>query len=540
MVLYKLILVDDEEEVRESIKRKVNWEQLGFQVIGTAGNGEEALELAEQEAADVVMTDIKMPFMDGLTLARKLKENYKNTKIVVYSGFDDFEFAREAIHLEVEEYLLKPISSADLAEVFTRIKEILDKEIDERTNTKKLYDYYQKSLPMMQEQVFISLLSGRMYTDKAIALLKSYDIELKASNYGVSVLKADFEELNISPMEEQMWYLSILDIVNNYFKELITIKSFVFLDKVIVIALLEEKKTIHELLYHMNQICKMAGRVLGIPVSAGVGRPYHHVGKLSISYEEASSALEYRAVVGAVGQAVSIQDVEPNQSGSTTLEHFDIEGILHAIKLGSEEELEKEIKNFVEILKKGKIGIRQYQFIFTELVTEILKIGRTYEIDADTIFGENFDPYLEIKKFNSLDELGEWIFKVGLNIRHSIKKERIDSTRMLVQNAKKYMEEHYSDSNLSVETLCVHLGVSAPYFSTIFKKEAGMTFVAYLTKIRLEHAVELLNHTNEKSYFIAEQVGYTEPNYFSYVFKKQYGVSPTKYRAAKGKQIHES
>ena len=150
MSLYKMILVDDEEDVRVSIEKKVDWASLGFELVGSANNGEEALELTESRHVDVVLTDIQMPFMDGLTLCQKVKENYKNTKVVLYSGFDDFEFARKAIHLEAEEYLLKSIGARDLEKVFRRLKDNLDKEFDERRNVENLFDYYQKSLPMIQ------------------------------------------------------------------------------------------------------------------------------------------------------------------------------------------------------------------------------------------------------------------------------------------------------------------------------------------------------------------------------------------------------
>lgn len=114
-----------------------------------------------------------------------------------------------------------------------------------------------------------------------------------------------------------------------------------------------------------------------------------------------------------------------------------------------------------------------------------------------------------------------------------IRQERNDTTKTMTEKAKQYIEEHYADSTLSVEDLCNHLNVSATYFSTMFKKAVGMSFVSYLTQVRLEHAVDLLNNTEDKSYIIAEKVGYTEPNYFSYVFKKKYGISPSKYRTNK-------
>ena len=169
MDLYKLALVDDEEDVRVSIAKKVDWNALGFELVGSVSNGEEALELAEQTHLDAVMTDIKMPFMDGLTLCAKLKENYKNTKVVLYSGFDDFELAREAIHLEAEEYLLKPISAKDLENVFGKVKENLDREFDERRNMETLYNFYQKSLPMMREHFLTGMLEGRLSEEQALS-----------------------------------------------------------------------------------------------------------------------------------------------------------------------------------------------------------------------------------------------------------------------------------------------------------------------------------------------------------------------------------
>ena len=194
MSLYKMILVDDEEDVRVSIEKKVDWASLGFELVGSANNGEEALELTESRHVDVVLTDIQMPFMDGLTLCQKVKENYKNTKVVLYSGFDDFEFARKAIHLEAEEYLLKPIGARDLEKVFRRLKDNLDKEFDERRNVENLFDYYQKSLPMMREQLITGILEGKVSEAQARNMMEPYGMDFSAPYYAVALIGADFEE----------------------------------------------------------------------------------------------------------------------------------------------------------------------------------------------------------------------------------------------------------------------------------------------------------------------------------------------------------
>lgn len=187
MSLYRVMLVDDEEDVRQAIARKIDWEEIGFEVVASAENGQEALELQARVHPDVVMTDIKMPFMDGLTLTRKLKENRKNTKVIIFSGFDEFEYAKEAIKLEAEEYLLKPLNASELKNVFLRIRENLDREIDQRRNESRLNAYYQESLPIMREQFLIGLLEGKIPDEKIDETLASYEMEMKANYYAVAV-----------------------------------------------------------------------------------------------------------------------------------------------------------------------------------------------------------------------------------------------------------------------------------------------------------------------------------------------------------------
>ena len=157
MTTYKVLLVDDEEEVRNAIEQRINWEELGFEVIGKAQNGVKAMEIAEKLQPDVVITDIKMPYMNGLELARNLKEENPGVRILILTGFDEFEYAKEAVHLEVEEYILKPINANELSECLKRLKNVLDKEREEKLNVRKLEQYYTDSLPVLQTNFFCSL-----------------------------------------------------------------------------------------------------------------------------------------------------------------------------------------------------------------------------------------------------------------------------------------------------------------------------------------------------------------------------------------------
>lgn len=532
MDLYKVILVDDEEEVRVSIEKKVNWKELGFELVGSVNNGEEALELTEQMSVDVVMTDIKMPFMDGLTLCSKVKNNYKNTKVVLLSGFDDFEFAREAIHLEAEEYLLKPIGSQDLENVFRKIKTNLDKELDERRNIENLREYYNNSLPMLKEQLLAGLLSGNISRKKAEGMIQSYGMKLLSPFYSVALIRGDFKNKAKDLQTNQMLTLSLMNMAKEYLEKNMQIQIFMFLDRIAVIGCLQNREEIQDFIYHVNQVCKTGSRMLEANVDAGIGQTCSALDKIYNSYKEAKEALDYRLLLEENNQAIYINDVEPY---STEYIQFEgIERILHSIKFGAKEDLLEAISVFMEEIKKHKMPMQHFQLTFMELFTEMWKMVRNHNLGLEEIFEETLNPYDLFETVSSVDEMTVWLHEKGTRIWTELRKNRVASTNSITEKAKKYIEENYDNSSLSVEDLCKHLNVSATYFSVMFKKELGMSFVSYLTKVRLAHAVELLDHTDDKSYMIAEKVGYTEANYFSYVFKKQYGVSPTKYKQNKG------
>ena len=174
MEKYKVLLVDDEAEVIEVIEQRIQWDDLGFTVVGNATNGVKALELVEKLQPDVVITDIKMPYMDGLELSRRLNRDFQNIHIIIFTGFDEFEYAKEAVHLEVEEYILKPVNSVELINIFTKLKIKLDQEISERRSMEKLEHYYTESLPLLQANFCSTLIEGRIHEDELQKYLSDF------------------------------------------------------------------------------------------------------------------------------------------------------------------------------------------------------------------------------------------------------------------------------------------------------------------------------------------------------------------------------
>ncbi|WP_411168800.1 response regulator [Clostridium sp. MB05] len=526
MGLYKLMIVDDEEEIRLGVIKKINWEEHGFIVVGDAENGQEALEMAEKLHPDVIMTDIKMPFMDGLELGKKVTEIMPSTKIIIFSGSDDLDYAHEAIKINVVEYVLKPINSMELIEVLKRLKEKLDKEYNEKRNMETLQKHYIESIPVIREQFLIGALEGRITNEEWKENEKQLGLDFMNQYLCVALINIDGLP---KEQDSSLVSISIKNIVDETMQNYCKFISFPYLDKIVTLLSLDEKVNIMKIIKMLNEVCKIFECVFGSTVSIGIGRIYNNINEIRFSYRTAQSALGYRLILGN-GKTIYIDDVEPDNSIQLQFDEQDEIKFLNAIKLSSQDEIKEIVESIFKKVEEHFISLDKYRVYIMEIMTALLKLTQAYNIDIRDIFGEDFNCYSYLDKLDSIKEIKEWFIEKAIKLNEFIKKERVNSSKLLVEKAKDYIKNNYSDYEISVEKLCSKLHVSPTYFSTIFKKETNMSFVNYLTDIRLEEAIKLLNTTDDKTYIIASKVGYQEANYFSYVFKKKFGISPSRYR----------
>ena len=531
---YSVLLVDDEEDVIQIIMKKLDWESMGLQIIGHAGNGVEALEMAEELQPDIVMTDIKMPYMDGLTLCRKLKELSRTIRVIIFSGFDEFEYAKEAIKMDAAEYLLKPVNAGELREVFERIREDLDRERDEKRNTDKLREYYMQSLPVLQESFYMALLEGRVSAREIGKYVRDYQVNFSSPYYVVTVLHISMQSL---PEEEREDPFFLAMAVKRYAEEQVDerwdSRFVIYLGDIIMISQLQDKEDLIDYTDEMDRLCRMARKVCDARVTAGVGYLCDSLEQLPFSYQGAKQAVSYRVLYGNT-RSINISEVEPGEGGELQRKESYAELVQKIIKkicVGEENVLKKAIHEFIVWLTEAHLSMQNYRIVMMELSAELVRFAAGHELNIETGKSDGMDVYHQALQMESTEVLEQWLWSLCANLQREMLHERQDSTKSFVQGAEEYVKSHYADQDLSVEVICKKLNVSAAYFSTIFKKETGKTFVRYLTDYRMEQAVNLLMTSGDKTYVIAEKVGYSEANYFSYVFKKQFGVSPSKYRA---------
>ena len=439
MELYRVLLVDDEQDIREGISRKMDWLGLGFSLVGEAANGQDALELAETLRPDVILTDIKMPFMDGLELCRILTDRLPAARFVVFSGFDDFEYAKQAIQMNVVEYILKPINADALSTLSVQ--------------------------KLLEETLTADRCRLSLYND---------------------------------------WVALVVSLTGDF--------------------------TVYDLIRRLDRSCTLAASYLGLTLTVGVGAPCRELSDLARSAAEARTALEYRSMVGR-GQVIYIGDLEPDGGPVLSFEEADERALTAAVKLGNDREIRDAAAALAEKIRRANPSAGQYSLFLMELVTHLVKMTRRSGVGVEEVFGADFSLPMQHSELPALGELEGWCAERCLRLHTMIRRRQTDSAGQTVETAKEYIRQHYAESDLSVEKLCAYLHLSSTYFSTLFKRETGTSFTAYVTTVRMEAAAEAIRSTEEKTYLIAQRCGYEDPNYFSYVFKRHFGVTPTKYRS---------
>lgn len=528
---YSVLLADDEEFVFDILMKKMNWEEMGFHIDGYARNGHEALELAEQIQPDVVMTDIRMPYMDGLSLCRELKKRFPGIKVIIFSGFDDFEYAKAAIKSDVFEYILKPIDAAELKEVFVRMKTILDQEVDERRNIDILRKAYEQSLPILQDNFYISLIEGSLPVHLIEKYASDYQITLKGPEYVVSIVHVSYLEKKGQEMETApfMLNISVRKLIEDHLKGRYDSKTLIYLGDIVVVSQLKPEDSVNDFTDYMDPLCNMAQHYCKAIISIGIGNPTSQLGDIQMSYKNAKTALSYRAIYGNM-HALHISDVEAYTEKQIHIREKMGSEIIKALYTGNEDTIKEAIHDFCLKLNNPFISLVEYKYSLIDLISETIDVIRKYELDVRKIFDDDNELTEMLSGFDSNEKLEKFICDKMFAISEQLGAIRNDSRNYTVKKAEDYIIEHFAEPDMSIERICAYLNVSASYFSTVFKKHTEKTFSTYLTDYRMEQAVKLLQITEMKSYEVAEKVGYSDANYFSYAFKKKYGVSPSKYR----------
>lgn len=543
--MLKMIIADDEYIVRDGLKEIIPWEQYDIEVVGEASDGQEALDLCLKLDPDILFTDIRMPIMDGLEVAMELKELGKNTKIIIISGVQDFNYAKTALSVNAEGYILKPVKIPELQETIKKVVNSIHLERKKVGELQNLQQQLQKNLPIIREKFIRNWVSGVYTGEREIANNLQYlNMPLKP---GESILVAvlqidDYLKLtyDMTENEKYLLFFSISDImqeiVDNYTAGVCSyIKDNEFIILFNQTALNNERH-----IDICSELLDCIRKLMNISVSIGVGRAVTSLLNVSSSYRDAVEALQYGFYTGR-GSLLNISDIQllnEDAGGKSDEAYPDLykleNGIISAMKLGNIPEVEKytdELFSRINVLKN--LPADYVRNICLEMIYSASRSIYELKENIDQIVSNRKELVDTLYRTRNIFDMQSTLKTVFVTAASYFSRKYTQKNAKIISRIKEIIRQKYSE-NIGTAAISDEVYLSPNYISLIFKQETGETITEYITKVRMEKAKELLSSSDLKILEIAEQVGFENAHYFSTVFKKYTGIHPQKYRTNAG------
>ena len=535
--MYKVLLVDDEALIREAISENIHWADMGFEFLGSCENGREAMKRIDRNPPDLLLTDINMPHVDGLELSRYVHENYPDIRTVIISGYDEFEYAKQAMRYQVMEYLLKPVTPAELVEVLGRAKASLDERSIRSQTLKKLRSAYVSNRPFLRGRFLTSLLQGNERPEGLEERLEELEISLLGAVYNTAIVEGD----DLSPFLKQyaearddLALFSIYNITQELIEQRKLGCAVQDMDGRTVIIFCGEsiEKLELETQAVLEEIRQTLFHLLSIETTIGIGDPVAELGRLYQSFERAKEAMELKFFRG--GNQLLHADAPEEQTGQNTVEvQVWASRVALEIKTGNAAEIEQQVQEFTQEIRDAHINRNRSVLYVQNLLLTVINMTSLTEEKENQIMEEERELMNRIYTYDHLTDMAKEVTDIFCRISGMLSEQRDSYGKKQALLALEYIEKNYGNSDVNLNSVCSYLALSTSYFSTLFKGYTGETFIEALTKKRMEKAKELLEHTRLKTYEVAEQVGYGDPHYFSIAFKKFSGKTPTEYAKEK-------
>lgn len=523
--MIKIAIVDDEIIFRQYLRTTIDWASYGFEICFEEKNGLDALVQVEVHKPDIILSDINMPFMDGLTFATKIKEKYPEIVTVLITGHNEFEYAKKAIKLGVQDYILKPFEKKELLSTLLDIKE--------KIQLKRSEKYMKEEVDAFKKHNLFSILiyNNNEFTDDDMKeKLKDYNFFNKTLLFQVAVVEVDGNLDRKNSIEREGGQEEINKILN----EAMTVKgNYVsFYDKGgRIISIIEaEEKSIDED-FEKNKYIKFIREVqrkLSCTVTVGIGEHHKSLSGIWTSYKEALSSLQNKFILG-TNKVIEYNKVTNISYKSGFYAGNVNENILISLRLNESKKIEKELDQVLTYIYDNKVSMDYTYAITMGLISVALAYVVELGYGIEKVFGETFYPMEEIRKQKTLQELWSFVKGIFTKVIEYSSENKMTKGKKLVRDAKEFIDKNHYDFDLSIEKIAGCLYINSSYLRARFKKELNITIGDYITMVRMQKAEQLLKSGNIRYSEVSDSIGYKDASYFSKCFKKYFGVTPSEY-----------
>lgn len=537
--MLKMIIADDEYIVRDGLKTAISWEEFGIEVVAEAEDGEQALELCHSYHPDILLTDIRMPMLDGLEVAMKLKEESSKTHVIIVSGVQDFSYAKTALDVSAEAYILKPIQINELKEVVGRVVNSISLQQNKAREILNLKRQLHESMPLLRDKFIRSLVTGTSLNELEIrSKLQYFNIPVESNE---SLLVAflqldDYAKITEGYTEDDKQLLSfsvhniVEEIVSNYSAGISACLS----DNEFIIIFKQTALNYDKYYEVCQEIVSCINKFLNVGISIGLGNAVNGIRQLNCSYQNACTALQYKFYTGN-NSIMDISDISQNNTDSVIPSYYEKESqLLMYMKSGDSVGIKKVFSDLFDLFSQNPhLDVEYVQSICVELTS--IASRTLYELgeSLESIVSKRSTIFEEIYKIENIFILRDYMISVFERISEFLSKKFTQKNSKTVSKIKDIIRQQFMKS-IGVSEIAKEVYLSPNHISLIFKQETGTTITEYITSLRMETAKDLLKTTDFKILDVAQMVGYENPQYFSTVFKKYTGMHPQQFRTCAG------
>ena len=523
--MYKVFLVDDEIVVREGIRSNFPWEDTDFVLAGEAPDGEIALSMLQDVKPDILITDIRMPFMDGLELCRQVSRTMPWVYIIILSGYDDFAYAREAISLGVIEYLLKPVSGEELRTVLERIAQRIQEDKRRQASMLAYREQMAASSRFLKEKLLTELYGGAN-SERILKSARSMQMNLLANHYLVMLLQPSPEPESEEDMFTTQGVLERLAEGSGG-----TAYHCRLYGGFTLLVMGDNASDLEERAYGLAQAARYdCERSAGVHLLVAIGSDVGSLREIPKSLQHAREIMEKLQAGKAANAPLRImgpQDV-PAEPELMLAGDMDAAPVAEQLKYATTADVDAILSRYVAGLGDAAAqSMMMANYFFVEMMLAATRIIKDSGGSPQEIIPDAFRAQSSLLNVDDVLPMCRDMLKKAILFRDSQGSARYGS---VIRKARSFIDEHYADSNLTLHDVASHVALSNNHFCTVFSQEMGVTFTEYLTAVRISRAKELLSSTAMRTGDVAYAVGYNDPHYFSYLFKKNTGLSPRDYR----------
>lgn len=534
--MYKLMIVEDEVIEREGLRDLIDWAKMGIEIAVVAESGEKALIAAKNEKIDILLTDIRMSGISGLELAKELLAIYPDLKVIITSGYQEFEYAKTAIDVDAYGYLSKPIDLEELEKVFNKVIDACKVETDNMQENNKLRLLIEQSKPLLKEKFLNDLIEGTVNLDSIEEDLKFYNIDFVSELMTVIISEIDgFSTLREEKSREDVLFLvfKVLDCINKV-KSDDCVETFYLNEgrycSIYNTSINRPKELYEKTMVLSKNIQQKINNKCQLKLTVGIGEWVHNFTDIHASYKKACDATKFKFFMGS-NQVIHYKDTYFNSDSTNNFNLEAVENrILSAVQLCDKDALNECLIDLFEMMKINAMNTDGYvRSICVKLIARVSIILHEMHESYEKIFGKEHFIWDKVLKFDTILDIQQWMRNILGSVIDYITQNKKSSNKKVINDILKIIEGNYS-KNITITDISKEIFLSSNYISIIFKKEIGESFTDYLAKFRLEKAKQMLKESKLKVYQISNMVGYNNISHFCSIFKSFYGVSPSEFR----------